>query len=57
MTANPTAMRSVVLGEGGQLHQAIIAGAEAEADAAFALMVEVRNKLLEPYKELMRVQV
>lgn len=50
-----SATRSVLLGDGGQLHQAMIAGAE--SDVAFVLMVEVRNKLLESYQELMRMQV
>lgn len=48
------ATRSVLLGESNQLHRAVIAGAE--SDVAFALMVEVRNKLLESYQELMRMQ-
>lgn len=49
------ATRSVLLGDGAQLHQAMIAGAE--SDVAFGLMVEVRNKLLESYQELMRMQL
>jgi flagellar hook-basal body complex protein FliE len=42
---------------GGQvsLHQAVIA--MEEANVSFQLMVEVRNKLLESYQELMRMQV
>jgi flagellar hook-basal body complex protein FliE len=48
------ATRSVLLGESDQLHRSVIAGAE--ADVAFSLMVEVRNKLLESYQELMRMQ-
>ena len=50
-----SATRSVLLGDGTQLHQAVIAGAE--SDIAFALMMEVRNKLLESYQELMRMQI
>ncbi len=49
------ATRSVLLGEGTPLHQAVIVGAE--ADVTFALMVEMRNKLLESYQELMRMQL
>lgn len=37
------------------LHQAVIA--MEEANVSFQLMVEVRNKLLEAYQELMRLQV
>jgi flagellar hook-basal body complex protein FliE len=37
------------------LHQAIIA--MEEASVSFQLMVEVRNKLLEAYQELMRLQI
>lgn len=45
------------LQSGGEvsLHQAVI-GME-EANVSFQLMVEVRNKLLESYQELMRMQV
>ena len=37
------------------LHQAMIS--MEEASVSFQLMVEVRNKLLESYQELMRMQV
>ena len=37
------------------LHQAVIA--MEEANVSFQLMVEVRNKLLDSYQELMRMQV
>lgn len=37
------------------LHQAVIA--MEEASVSFQLMVEVRNKLLESYQEVMRMQV
>ena len=37
------------------LHQAMIS--MQEASVAFTLMVEVRNKLVESYQELMRMQV
>lgn len=47
--------RRVLLGETDQLHQSVIA--MQEAGVAFSLMVEVRNKLVESYQELMRMQV
>lgn len=47
--------RQVLLGETGQLHQSVIA--MQEASVAFSMMVEVRNKLVESYQELMRMQV
>lgn len=47
--------RRVLLGETDQLHQSVIA--MQEASVAFGLMVEVRNKLVESYQELMRMQV
>jgi flagellar hook-basal body complex protein FliE len=49
------ATRSVLLGETDQLHQSVIA--MQEASVAFTMMVEVRNKLVESYQELMRMQV
>ena len=49
------AMHGVLAGEGVPLHQAVIAAEE--ASVSFQLMVEVRNKLLESYQELMRMQV
>jgi flagellar hook-basal body complex protein FliE len=47
--------RKVLLGDTDQLHQSVIA--MQEASVAFGLMVEVRNKLVESYQELMRMQV
>jgi flagellar hook-basal body complex protein FliE len=47
--------KKVLLGENDQLHQSVIA--MQEASVAFSLMVEVRNKLVESYQELMRMQV
>jgi flagellar hook-basal body complex protein FliE len=46
--------RKVLLGENDQIHQSVIA--MQEASVAFSLMVEVRNKLVESYQELMRMQ-
>jgi flagellar hook-basal body complex protein FliE len=45
----------VLSGETNNLHQATIASSE--AGIAFSLMIEVRNKLVESYQELMRMQV
>ena len=45
----------VLTGETTNLHQAVIA--MQEAGVAFSLMIEVRNKLVESYQELMRIQV
>lgn len=47
--------QKVLLGDSDQLHQSVIA--MQEAGVAFSLMVEVRNKLIESYQELMRMQV
>ncbi len=47
--------RKVLLGDSDQLHQSVIA--MQEASMAFTMMVEVRNKLVESYQELMRMQV
>ena len=49
------AMKEVMTGGNVPLHQAMIA--VQEASVSFQLMVEVRNKLLESYQELMRMQV
>lgn len=47
--------RDVLLGDNGQVHQSMIA--MQEAGLAFQLMVEVRNKVVESYQELMRMPV
>lgn len=46
--------RKVLLGDTEQLHQSVIA--MQEASVALSLMVQVRNKLVESYQELMRMQ-
>jgi flagellar hook-basal body complex protein FliE len=46
--------QSVLMGDSGQLHQSVIA--MQEASLSFSLMVQVRNKLVESYQELMRMQ-
>ena len=49
------AVSGLLSGQNGSLHQTMIA--MEEASVSFQLMVEVRNKLLESYQELMRMQV
>ena len=49
------AVTGLLAGKNVSLHQAMI-GME-EASISFQLMVEVRNKMLESYQELMRMQV
>ena len=52
--ANDT-VRALLSGQSLPIHQAMIA--MEEASLSFHLMVEVRNKLLESYQELMRMQI
>jgi flagellar hook-basal body complex protein FliE len=47
--------RAFLAGESNNLHRTMIAGQE--ASLAFSLMVEMRNKVMEAYQELMRLQV
>ena len=47
--------QQVILGDGASLHQSVIA--MQEASVSFSLMVQVRNKLVDSYQELMRMQV
>jgi flagellar hook-basal body complex protein FliE len=47
--------RHLMLGESDNLHRTMIA--MQEAGVAFTLLVEVRNKLVESYQELMRMPV
>jgi flagellar hook-basal body complex protein FliE len=49
------AVSGLLSGQNVSLHQAMIA--MEEASVSFQLMVEVRNKLLESYQELMRMQI
>jgi flagellar hook-basal body complex protein FliE len=49
------AVAGLMTGQNVPLHRAVIA--MEEASVSFQLMVEVRNKLLESYQELMRMQV
>jgi len=47
--------KAFLAGESGNLHQTMIASQE--ASVAFSLMVEMRNKVMEGYQELMRLQI
>jgi flagellar hook-basal body complex protein FliE len=55
MKAASAEQARVLTGETNNLHQAMIS--MQEASVAFSLMVEVRNKLVESYQELMRMQI
>ena len=48
-------VNGLLSGKNVSLHQTVIA--MEEASISFQLMVEVRNKLLESYQELMRMQI
>ncbi|MBN1828922.1 MAG: flagellar hook-basal body complex protein FliE [Deltaproteobacteria bacterium] len=49
------AIEHVELGNTGSIHEAMIA--LEKADISFRTMMQVRNKLLEAYQEIMRMQV
>ena len=49
------AINALQSGQNVPLHQAVIS--MEEASVSFQLMVEVRNRLLESYQEIMRMQV
>lgn len=49
------ALQDLQSGRSGSLHHAMIASEE--ASVSFQLMVEVRNRVLDAYQELMRMQV
>ena len=46
---------SVAKGESTNIHQAVIAGEK--AGLSFRLLMQVRNKMVEAYQEVMRMQV
>jgi len=48
-------IENFVAGKEGNLHEVV--SAMEEAQLSFQLMIEIRNKLLESYQELMRMQV
>ena len=54
-SAGADAVNGLLSGKNVSLHQAMIS--MEEASVSFQLMVEVRNKLLDSYQELMRMQV
>lgn len=49
------AVRDLVTGKKDSIHEVIVA--INEADLSFRLMMEIRNRLVEAYKEIMRMQV
>ncbi|HRT61008.1 MAG TPA: flagellar hook-basal body complex protein FliE [Syntrophales bacterium] len=49
------AIRNLEVGKTGSLHEAMIA--LEKADVSFRAMMQVRNKILEAYQEIMRMQV
>ena len=55
LSAAAGTVSGMIGGQDVSLHQAMIA--MEEASVSFQLMVEVRNKLLESYQELMRMQI
>ena len=50
-----TALQRLVAGENVDIHEVMISSAE--AGIAFDLMMEIRNKLIEAYQEIQRMQV
>ncbi|MFP4282155.1 MAG: flagellar hook-basal body complex protein FliE [Opitutales bacterium] len=53
--ASEAETRRILLGETDNLHQAMLASQESKV--ALTLLVEVRNKLVEGFQEVMRMQV
>lgn len=53
--AATAAVNGLMTGQNVSLHQAVIA--MEEANISFQLMIEVRNKMLEGYQEIMRMQL
>ena len=54
-TKSDDALQRLLAGENVDVHEVMISSAE--AGIAFDLMVEIRNKLVEAYQELQRMQV
>lgn len=54
MTADES-IKKLATGEIKDVHQAMIKSAE--ADVSFKLMMEIRNKLMDAYKEVMKTQI
>ncbi len=49
------AITNVELGNSGSIHEAVVA--LEKADLSFRTMMQVRNKIIEAYQEIMRMQV
>lgn len=49
------AINNVELGNSGSIHEAVVA--LEKADLSFRTMMQVRNKIIEAYQEIMRMQV
>lgn len=54
-TASTQAVSALQSGQNVPLHQAVIA--MEEANVSFQMMVEVRNRLMDAYQEIMRMQL
>ncbi len=54
-TVSAQAVSALQSGQNVPLHQAVIA--MEEANVSFQLMVEVRNRLMDAYQEIMRMQI
>jgi flagellar hook-basal body complex protein FliE len=54
-TASAQAVSALQSGQNVPLHQAVIS--MEEANVSFQFMVEVRNRLLDAYQEIMRMQI
>jgi len=48
-------IEKLITGEADNIHQVMIA--TEEANLTFSLMMEIRNKLIEAYQEIMRMQI
>jgi len=49
------AVKDLVAGKIENVHEVMLA--EAEADISFRMLLQARNKLVEAYKEIMRMQI
>ena len=54
LTASDQEARAFALGKGHDLHDVMIAGEK--ADLSLRLLLQIRNKLLDAYQEIMRMQ-
>ena len=55
LISSDSQLRKLALGEADSLHQVMISLEEAKL--SFQLMVQIRNRLLEGYQDIMRMQV